>query len=1421
MNYLYLYIYFYTMSIIHLSLEKKTYEYVVHIADLHIHSDDTSLYPRTNEYRSVFNTLVSNISNNDSLTKNNTIITIAGDIFNDARKDRGKTSANGVFLFKELLQKLSNLGTIVIIPGNHDNNITFQHKDDDSIIDTLSSILNGMDGLNKTIFYLDKTGIYKLGNCIFYTTSVFDLDCRNGVDNYAERQALLPKRIADSESIHIGLLHCGMQGQVIQNGYIMKDCHYTLKDVEQYDITMLGDTHHHQFLNEHVAYPSSLIQQNYGESLTEHGYILWSLLEKKGVFHQIPNDYRYITIYSLEAKEYKLTDNIKKKIKTGSIYSIEDLDSVDFTEYSRIKYIYTITETESIESVRKTIENKTKIIKWNEQKILIANDADDSTIENNLNNLDTFIPYLKTKHKEDSKYYEFILGKIKELITNNKTITSNTPWCFKKLIVNNFQIYKGEHILLDLENQPKHTIISILGENGHGKSTILRALGYSIWSKDIVPLETYINNTSSTASCTLEFSYNDLTYQIIRKLEKGKQQPKESITLNVWENDQWIDKSDSFKKQTENKIKAIFGERDDAKTTWLSHQNSSTHFLNDNDNVGILSRLIGIDIYNIEYRIEKDQMKKLDKELIKINTSLDDLQELTGENTDQTILEQLDEKLSTLELEKKNIQTIVELEEEKKQYGTKENYDDWTLSKSTRKRDSETLKLELNNIDPTGYNNQVEDYNLQINSLTDKKNQSYKQMIPISKSKNTLLNDLETNTNLLIKQNKEKVHLEEQLNKLPIIPESEYESAISNYTTHENTIKNEGILVKKKEQLELEYKTLFKKMDSKKKNKLMGELKTLAEQLETINTTISENNGILNDFDPKLYTKSKKDLEKNQKKLLTLTIKEDKHREKLLHSKNNIKTIDYDFSEITSNIELLDEQELEIKTKLDENKDFNAIVKQNQTDLDKFNKLSFDKQCECCNANRQHYKIDTYEDNILNYTSRIKINTDDIADFTKTISNLIMFREIYRNYNTNTAIQQDIDNYTEELEEIVNNKNDTEEFLQTLQDTITKYKKQETTDIENRQLIKTKTSIHTKIHKKQLDLDTHNTLDKQIADIKSNSDTIQLMDPTLHLKTIEDMEEHKSIIDNYRERDSIYRTNLENEKNIRTTTQLIDSITLDIGTIDKNDAIDAEIQTIDQNRDTYTQKLQNLINDYNKITILDEEIESLNKSILNFKNYDYSIVLKNKETIEKLDRDLRITEMEKGKLMESIERFLKNKTRLDTLSADKTALTNNIALHNAYIDILDPHKGYSQNLLDKNLICLSNMVNQFVKFAGFNYTTTFKRPFIKVGTTSGKTKLIITHSKNNQKFSALSGAEEFTFNLATLTTLSHISNVANSPILAIDEGFSCLDEKHIGDLEPILLHLKKYYHYIINISHIPKVHEHSDIIKNCVDGTIL
>ena len=286
------------MNIIDYKLLQK-FEYVIHIADIHIYNDDTSLHSRKNEYVSVFSNLILDLKNNKNIKKNNTITMIAGDIFNDPYKDKGKTTPNAVRLFKNLIYKLSKLTVVVIIPGNHDNNIKFQNNEDYSIIDTLSSVLDGMTGIDKNIFYLKKTGTYLLGNCYFYTTSVFDIDCIKGKENYSKRQELLPKKINNvNGEIHICLLHCAIDGLVTQDGFILPNCTYKLDDITPYDFTMLGDWHTTKFFNDTIAYPGSLIQQNQGESIDKHGYILWDLYNKKGKFYKIPNDYGYVTLYS-------------------------------------------------------------------------------------------------------------------------------------------------------------------------------------------------------------------------------------------------------------------------------------------------------------------------------------------------------------------------------------------------------------------------------------------------------------------------------------------------------------------------------------------------------------------------------------------------------------------------------------------------------------------------------------------------------------------------------------------------------------------------------------------------------------------------------------------------------------------------------------------------------------------------------------------------------------------------------------------------------------------------------------------------------------------------------------------------------------------------------------------------------------------
>ena len=58
------------------------------------------------------------------------------------------------------------------------------------------------------------------------------------------------------------------------------------KSFDGYDYTLLGDIHKHQFLiPDKMAYAGSLIQQNHGETLHNHGFIIWDLKNKKVYFY--------------------------------------------------------------------------------------------------------------------------------------------------------------------------------------------------------------------------------------------------------------------------------------------------------------------------------------------------------------------------------------------------------------------------------------------------------------------------------------------------------------------------------------------------------------------------------------------------------------------------------------------------------------------------------------------------------------------------------------------------------------------------------------------------------------------------------------------------------------------------------------------------------------------------------------------------------------------------------------------------------------------------------------------------------------------------------------------------------------------------------------------------------------------------------
>ena len=92
--------------------------------------------------------------------------------------------------------------------------------------------------------------------------------------------------------------HGTVDQTVLNTGTVLENEHVKKDSFEGFDITMLGDIHKHQFLNEEktIAYSGSLIQQNFGETLGQHGMIKWNVKKKLGKFIEIKNDYGYCTM---------------------------------------------------------------------------------------------------------------------------------------------------------------------------------------------------------------------------------------------------------------------------------------------------------------------------------------------------------------------------------------------------------------------------------------------------------------------------------------------------------------------------------------------------------------------------------------------------------------------------------------------------------------------------------------------------------------------------------------------------------------------------------------------------------------------------------------------------------------------------------------------------------------------------------------------------------------------------------------------------------------------------------------------------------------------------------------------------------------------------------------------------------------------
>ncbi len=264
---------------------------VIHIADIHIRT-----FRMHDVYGEVFKQFLKEIRELVKDYKREEVrIVIVGDLVHQKITISNELLTLGTWF----LQKLEKIAPLRIVAGNHD--FIENNKDRIDSITPMVTLLGSLD----IKYYKGESACYEDDNIVWCNYSIFDGDKRPNIEQ--GRIDFGP------DKKYIGLYHAPLVGAKTDIGYEF-DHGVTLSHFEGCDMVMLGDIHKRQSWNHNgipIAYPSSLIQQNFGETVSNHGFLWWDLDTKTFEEHNIETQYGF---YQFKIKSMEDLDNNTEKI---------------------------------------------------------------------------------------------------------------------------------------------------------------------------------------------------------------------------------------------------------------------------------------------------------------------------------------------------------------------------------------------------------------------------------------------------------------------------------------------------------------------------------------------------------------------------------------------------------------------------------------------------------------------------------------------------------------------------------------------------------------------------------------------------------------------------------------------------------------------------------------------------------------------------------------------------------------------------------------------------------------------------------------------------------------------------------------------------------------------------------------------------
>ena len=543
---------------------------IFHLADIHIRKGNY-LDSRYTEYLDVINNTI--LSFEKLHKKDESICVLCGDIFHH----KLQISSHGIVLFYKLVNAIADMMPIVIIQGNHD---LIQENNDENN-DLIKALLD--NNAHKNIHYCDKTSSFDIGNIHFGLVSIRDM--LDNLNSSGLVKDLPPFPKANDDMFNVALSHATVQNCLLHN-YSKTTSGIPVEWFKDYDVALLGDIHlqfvkHNKKHNLIYGYPGSLVQQDFGESLYNHGFLIWNIgsnnkfvnVEKHHVYNKIgrsnvkviDNDIYINAQNYIKLDDFLLYDDKPLSMKLR-LFCKDSASHVSDTIIEKLNEFH--------------IEANVEIVSANllTETSFIDNEVQDVNIDA-LNSSNTIIEFFKSYGNEDilnknnnwENYFDninhlilkpnldtfpsHIISKIndKNNIITNKIETESKSIKFNNNLIKIKEISFDWILAFGKDNRFKFAndrISLINAPNGYGKSAFYECIIIGLFGEPIP--SRYIKNSSisilnkrkkhkiDSSNINIKFSLNNIDYRIYRvfyeKEIKGVNR-LQSKTIELYENE--------------------------------------------------------------------------------------------------------------------------------------------------------------------------------------------------------------------------------------------------------------------------------------------------------------------------------------------------------------------------------------------------------------------------------------------------------------------------------------------------------------------------------------------------------------------------------------------------------------------------------------------------------------------------------------------------------------------------------------------------------------------------------------------------------------------------------------------------------------------------------------------------------------------